>query len=296
MTVMLGVLGDSYRRQLRRPTDRPPIDIIVDKVAAIADEFALRPLGVDFGVGRLPQTDPDYLDDLRSRLEERGLVPTVIVGSLALNADRDLSAPPLADAIAGLEVAHRLGSPLGLFYFGYGGRVNREGRIRLAVEQVGRLAEAAAEYGITVTTENYDYFTSDDFLEIFERIDRPNVGLHNDTGNWLLLGEDPLEATRKLALYTHHAHVRDYELRDGVFTSVPIGQGMVDFPPILDELVRIGEARDRFVLAMEMDLDAGTEEEEDEAVRRCARYMADWYGRNARPSAQSAAASPMPVA
>ena len=56
---------------------------------------------------------------------------------------------------------------------------------------MGRLADAAAEYGMIVTTENYDYFTSDDFLEIFQRLDRPNVGLHNDTGNWLLLDEDP---------------------------------------------------------------------------------------------------------
>jgi sugar phosphate isomerase/epimerase len=73
--------------------------------------------------------------------------------------------------------------------------------------------------------------------------------------------------------------VRDYDLRDGVFTSVPIGRGMLDFPPILDELVRVGETRDRFVLAMEMDLDSGGPDEEDEAVRECARYMADWYSR-----------------
>ena len=86
------------------------------------------------------------------------------------------------------------------------------------------MADAAAEYGMIVTTENYDYFTSDDFLEIFQRLDRPNVGLHNDTGNWLLLDEDPLEATRKVAPYTYHAHVRDYDLRDGVFTSVPLGR------------------------------------------------------------------------
>ena len=277
MTVMLGVLSDSYRRQLRRPQPRPKIDVIVDKVAAVAAEIGQRPFGVDFGVSALPSTEPAYLEELRARLDERGLVPTVIVGSLNLSADKDLSAPPLEQAIANLEVAQRLGSPLGLFYFGYGGRVNRDGRIRLAVEQIARLADAAADYGITVTTENYDYFTSDDLLEIFRRLDRPNVGLHNDTGNWLLLDEDPLEATRKVAPFTYHAHVRDYVLRDGVFTSVPIGQGLVDFPPILKELVRIGGVRDRFVLAMEMDLDAGTPEEEDEAVRECARSMADWY-------------------
>lgn len=279
MTVTLGVLGDSYRRQLRQPQVRPKIDIIIDKVAAVADEIGQRPFGIDFGVGALPSTEPGYLDELRARLDERGLIPTVIVGSLNLNADRDLSEPPLEKAIANLAVAQHLGSPLGLFYFGYGGRVTREGRIRLAVEQVFRLADAAAALGLTVTTENYDYFTSDDFLEIFQRVARPNVGLHNDTGNWLILGEDPLEATRKMAPYTHHAHVRDYVRKDGVFSSVPIGQGVVDFPPILDELVEIGKSRDRFVLAMEMDLDAGSPEEEDEAVRECARYMADWFSR-----------------
>ena len=295
MPVTLGVLGDSYRRQLRQPHDRPGVDIIIDKVSAIADEFGLRPFGVDFGVGQLPQTDEAYLDELRGRLNERGLIPTVIVGSLMLHADEDLWQPPLERAIANLAVAHRLGSPIGLFYLGYGGRVNREGRIRLAVEQIARLADAAAGYGMLVTTENYDYFTSDDFLEIFRRLERPNVGLHNDTGNWLLLDEDPLTATQNMAPYTHHAHVRDYVLRDGVFTSVPIGQGQVDFPPILDELTRIGEARDRFVLAMEMDLDAGTPGDEDAAVRECARYMADWYGRTIRPATGSTA-SATPVA
>lgn len=290
MSVMLGVLGDSYRRQLRQPQTRPKVDIVIDKVAAVADEIGVRPFGVDFGVGGMASTDAAYVDELRERLAARGLVPTVIIGSLNLGADRDLSEPPLEKAIANLEVAHRLGSPLGLFYFGYGGRVNHDGRIRLAVEQIARLADAAAAYGMTVTTENYDYFTSDDFLEIFQQLDRPNVGLHNDTGNWLILGEDPLSATRKMAPYTHHAHVRDYVLRDGVFSSVPIGQGQVDFPPILDELLRVGESRDRFVLAMEMDLDAGTPDEEDETVRECARYMADWYRRNVGAEAAPATA------
>lgn len=284
MSVMLGVLGDSYRRQLRRPQERPKIDIILEKVGAVADEIDAHPFGVDFGVGALPSTDAVYVDELRARLDEMQLVPTVIVGSLNLTADRGLSEPPLEAAIANLEIARRLGSPIGLFYFGYGGRVTREGRIRLAVEQVARLADAAAELGMVVTTENYDFFTSDDFLEIFQRLDRPNVGLHNDTGNWLILGEDPLAATRKMAPYTWHAHVRDYVLEDGVFASVPIGQGVVDFEPILDELVRVGESRDRFVLAMEMDLDAGGPEVEDETVRECARYMAVWARRQAAAS------------
>lgn len=280
MALYLGVLGDSYRRQLRH-VDRPKIDVVLEKVAAIGREFGIRPLGVDFGVGQLASLDRGYLDDLKGRLAEQNLLPTVIVGSLVLAADPDLSEPPLQRAIENLEVARFLGSPLGLFYFGYGGRVTREGRVRLAIEQVRRLADAAAPLGLTVTTENYDCFTSGDFLQIFAGVDRGNVGLHNDTGNWLILGEDPLAATRALAPYTYHAHVRDYVLRDGVYTSVPIGAGVVDFPAVLAELAAIGRKHERFVLAIEMDLDAGSPDAEDQAVRACARFMAGWFSENA---------------
>ncbi len=285
MSYTLGVLSDSYRRQLRRLRGVAPIDVVIDKVDALADEFGVRPLGLDFGVSQLASTDRAYLAELKSRLAEKQLIPTVIVGLLGLSADADLSETGLQAATQNLEVARFLGSPLGLYYFSYGGRVTREGRIRLAVEQVRRLADAAAELGMTVTTENYDYFTSDDFLEIFRRVDRPNIGLHNDTGNWLIVGEDPLHATRKMAPYTYHAHVRDYVLQDGVFSSVPIGQGLVDMPAVLDELARIAAQHERFVMAMEMDLDAGDAAAEDEAVRACARYMADWMQRH--PAQQS---------
>jgi sugar phosphate isomerase/epimerase len=280
VALILGVLGDSYRRQLRHLRNRAPIDVVIEKVAAVAEEFEIRPIGVDFGVGQLASRGGAYLDELKARLDELDMVPTVIVGVLGLEADRELSEPPLQDAIRNLEVAHRLGSPLGLFYCGYGGRVTREGRIRLATEQIQRLADAAQQYDMRVTTENFDYFTSDDFIKIFEGVGLENVGLHSDTGNWLLLGEDPLEATRKMAPYTYHAHVRDYSLRDGVYVSVPIGQGIVDFPPILDELKRVGEQRERMVLAIEMDMDEGDESDEDQAVRECARYLAEWYTRN----------------
>lgn len=281
MALIPGILSDSYRRQLRQPQTRPTIDIILEKVSNLANEFEMHPMGVDFGVGYLPSTDAGYLDELKGRLAELHLIPTVIIGTLLLHADRELSEPTLNRTIANLEVAHRLGSRLGLYYFGYGGRVMREGRVRLAVDQIQRLADDASDYGITVTTENYDFFTSDDFLEIFGRVGRKNVGLHNDTGNWLLLGEDPVEATRKLAPYTFHAHVRDYVEQDGVFTSVPIGQGVVDFSAILDELKKVGEQHEQVVLAIEMDLDEGQAGAEDQAVRECVRTMADWFAQNA---------------
>ncbi len=276
MTLTLGILSDSYRRQLRRPQNRPVIDIVLDKVSNVAKELSIEPIGIDFGVGALPSTEIGYLKELKSRLSDLNMVPTIIIGTLGLHADADFADGPLAKSIRNLEVAHYLGSPLGLFYFGYGGRVKRGGRVRIAIDQIGRLAEAAQEYGMVVTTENYDFFSSDDFLEIFQKVGAPNVGLHNDTGNWFILDEDPLTATRKLADYTYHAHVRDYRIVDGVCSSVPIGMGDVDFPPVLAELRRVADGRERFVMAMEMDLDVGDAAAEDESVLECAHYMKKW--------------------
>ncbi len=280
MSLTLGILSDSYRRQLRRPQDRPIIDIVLDKVSHVAQTLSIEPMGIDFGVGALASTEIGYLRELKLRLADLNLVPTVIIGTLGLHADADLAAGPIANSIRNLEVAHYLGSPLGLFYFSYGGRVKRDGRIRIAIDQIGELAEAAREYGMIVTTENYDFFSSDDFLEIFQTLGTDNVGLHNDTGNWLILDEDPLVATRKLAAYTYHAHVRDYRVVEGVCSSVPIGMGDVDFPPVLAELKRIAAGRERFIMAMEMDLDVGDATAEDEAVMECARYMKKWFDQN----------------
>ncbi len=276
MSLTLGVLSDSYRRQLRRIKDRPAIDIVLDKVADVAREIGIDPIGVDFSVGALASTEISYLKDLKNRLEDLNMIPTVIIGTLGLHADEEFAGPPLANSIRNLEVAHYLDSPLGLFYFSYGGRVKREGRIRIAIDQIGQLAEAARDYGMTVTTENYDFFTSDDFLQIFQQVGADNVGLHNDTGNWFILDEDPLTATRKLKEYTYHAHVRDYRIVDGVCSSVPIGMGDVNFPAVLTELKDVADRRDRFVMAMEMDMDTGGPEAEDEAVLACAQYMKKW--------------------
>ncbi len=276
MSLTLGVLSDSYRRQLRRVQDRPVIDIVLDKVAHVARATGIDPIGIDFGIGALASTEIGYLKELKSRLCDLNMIPTVIIGTLGLHADADFAGPPLANSMRNLEVAHYLGSPLGLFYFGYGGRVKREGRIRIAIDQIGQLAEAAQEYGMTVTTENYDFFTSDDFLHIFRQVGAANVGLHNDTGNWFILDEDPLTATRKLKDYTYHAHVRDYRIVDGVCSSVPIGMGDVDFPAVLAELKDVAGQRDRFVMAMEMDMDTGGPAAEDEAVLACAEYMKKW--------------------
>lgn len=279
MAQLIGVLSDSYRRQLRRLTGAPAIEVLIDKVGGLRDGFGLDRIGLDVGVWQLASTDPGYLADLRDRFDDRGIVPTVLLGSLALVADCDVSGPSLARATEQLAVSTALGSPTAMFFFGYGGRVTRDGRLRLAIEQVSELADAASDLGIVLASENYDYFTSDDFITIIEAVGPDRFGFNNDTGNWMILGEDPLGATRRLLPYTRHVHVRDYVLDDGVHRSVPVGQGDVPVGSLLDQLLPLADRTERFGLSVEMDLDAGTDADEDDATRESLRYLLDYAGR-----------------
>ena len=275
MAQLIGVLSDSWRRQLRRLGGTPAIDILIEKAGELRVQTGLNRIGLDVGVWQLASTDSSYLSELKARLDERSIVPSVLLGSLTLAADRELSGPPLARAITHLGVATALGSPIAMFFFSYGGRVTRAGRVRLAIEQVSELADAASRCGIVLASENYDFFTSDDFIAIINGVGADRFGLNNDTGNWLLLGEDPLAATRKMLPYTRHVHVRDYVLEDGVFRSVPVGEGVVPIEAMLGELLPLANRTDRFGLSVEMDLDAGTAADEDEATRRSLAWLVD---------------------
>jgi sugar phosphate isomerase/epimerase len=137
-----------------------------------------------------------------------------------LSYDDEVRAAALQVGRQHLEVAATLGARTVGFSPGMNGRVTREGRIRLAIPTVRQLGELARDLGLRLCQEDYDYFTSDDLLRITEGTGLDNVGIQSDTGNWLILGEDPVFATKKCLPYTFHAHVRDYVLENGVYNGV----------------------------------------------------------------------------
>jgi sugar phosphate isomerase/epimerase len=154
--------------------------------------------------------------------------------------------------------------------------VTREGQIRLAIAAVRELGKAAKSLGLRICQEDYDYFTSDDLLRITEGTGLDNVGIQSDTGNWLILGEDPVFATKKCLPYTFHTHVRDYVLENGVYNGVALGTGLVDFEKILPLLVQAG-AKERLVLSMEVDTD---NRDEDEEAHKSFAYLKSWLVKN----------------
>ena len=279
--LILGVLTWSYHRQFG-PKYSESAEAVIDKVGALAKEFGVKPMGIDFGVGQMPRTDVGYVDEIKARLDSYGLRPMIAVGGLAISADKVVAENSLRNSVENLAVAARLGSKVVGFSLGWNGRVSRSGRFPIMIDLIGRLAAEAKRFDLQVCTENFDYLRPQEMAYVFEQVRKnghENAGIQNDIGNWLITGDDPVLAAELCNPYLVHVHARDYILKNGVFTSVPIGQGMTDFARALD-VIRRAPVAGPVQLSMETDLDEG---DEDEAMRQCAIWMTDWFKKEGLP-------------
>ncbi len=279
MSIVVGSLaGQNWHRQVRKlglgPRER--FDYVFEKTAAGAKRFGFRPMGIDFGVASLPSTDRAYLDELKARLAENNLLPMVGFGSVVCTLDADVREAALAQARRNLEIVAYLGAKVSTFGCQRNGRVTRRAQLAFAVEQLKVVGKEAKALGIKICQEDFDYWTSDELIEMSVATGLDNVGINNDTGNWLILGEDPVEATRKVLPYTFHSHVRDYVLEEGTYNGVAVGQGLVDFERLLPILAKAGE-RDTLFFSIEVDTD---NRDEDEAFDESCRYVKGWLTRN----------------
>ena len=113
-------------------------------------------------------------------------------------------------------------------------------RMDLAI-RIGRAAASWAErYGVKVVMENHVDFQVDEIEEILGSVDSPGFGLRYDTGNQLLLGEDPVASARRLAPWIEELHLKDLFARPErrglrLFWS-PLGKGAVDFSALAEVL------------------------------------------------------------
>jgi sugar phosphate isomerase/epimerase len=264
----------NWHRQARSLSLEQRFEFSLGKTLEAQRRFGFRPFGIDFGLTGLPSRDPAYLDELAARLRENELLPNVGLGGLRLSNDADIRTESVDELKRNMELAARLGAKRGTFGGTFFGRVVREGRIRYCIDMVRQIGPRAAELGLRITQENYDYFTADDLVRICRAVAMPHVGVHSDTGNWLILGENPLEATRRVLPHTLHAHVRDYVLESDTYNGVALGDGLVDFPSILPVLAEAPV--EEIVFSVEVDTD---DRDEDDAADRSFAYLKDWLDR-----------------
>jgi sugar phosphate isomerase/epimerase len=118
----------------------------------------------------------------------------------------------------------------------------RSEAIDLFVEALKPLAEHAHDVGVLLLIEPEPGLlleTTDQYLEVAERVDAPSVGLNFDVGHAFCVREDLPSAIAKLAREIRHYHVEDISAQRVHHHLVP-GTGAIDFAEVFAAIKRTG--------------------------------------------------------
>ena len=220
----------------------------------------------------LPQRDPDYLSELRARLDELRLErvyawghPNGLLGGRSPEAYDEMILSIAQARAVGAEVMRVVGNN-GRYRFD-----EHEKQIdRLSAQFAEAVKEAQAQ-DIRLAIENHQDFTLEELATLLENVDSPYLGLTFDSGNCLRILDDPVKGLERLAPRVLATHIKDIRLQKGMpadrwqfFACVPAGEGVVDLPRIIEVLKGAGYGG---MLTVELDyLHSDYENQEDRVL------------------------------
>lgn len=99
----------------------------------------------------------------------------------------------------------------------------------------------AGEYGIKIAIHDHPkpdmYWSPDSVLAAMQG--HPNIGACADLGHWARNGVNPVDALKKLAGHVYGVHLKDItKFGEREAPDTVVGKGVIDFPPIFQELKR----------------------------------------------------------
>jgi len=113
-----------------------------------------------------------------------------------------------------------------------------EPRLQATAQRLREVLPAARDLGLCIAMENHQDATTDDLFRLHEMAgSSPALGVCLDTGNPLSVGEEPVEAARRLAPIIRHVHLKDYTIHfapEGFrLVRCAAGDGVIDFAEVL---------------------------------------------------------------
>lgn len=178
------------------------------------------------------------------------------IGNDFFQSERGAWEKQLADARSGIEVADRLGvRTLRVFSGNAKPGYAFEDGLAWIVEGLAAAAEFAERYHVTLALENHGLMAgrSDQVRQMIDAVGSPALRANIDTGNFLLVNQNPTDAARDLAPLAALVHLKDfrrarpdetehiYKALDGApYTGAVVGQGQVDLPAIVKLLDAAG--------------------------------------------------------
>ena len=198
------------------------------------------------------------LSQVRTELQRVGIeVSAYAIGNDLVEPDTAERGRQVQSIRDGVDVARELGtSRLRVFSGNEKPDVQTEDGHRWIIDGLGEGAAYAAERGVTLVLENHGLFAgrADQVRRVIEEVGSPALRANLDTGNFLLVNQDPVAAVRELAPWAAYVHLKDFrKVRDGEqvqesyagrdgsrYVGTVIGAGEVDLRGVLGALRETG--------------------------------------------------------
>jgi 3-oxoisoapionate decarboxylase len=188
--------------------------------------------------------DPAVLSRIQSWAEEAGVQIVCVAGHNDFTSpDEDAQRAQLARARFFVDAAQALDAPFVRLLSG-GHRVDPLSaevfpRLHRAFTEIGRYAEGR---GVRIVIENHGgpTATGQRIARIMEGVASPAVGLNYDPANFLFQGTDPLMALRYTLPWVIYSHWKDVRWENGGPRLCPLGEGEIQWEPIVRTLLEAG--------------------------------------------------------
>jgi Sugar phosphate isomerases/epimerases len=178
-----------------------------------------------------------HADRILALLEKHRLTTHTLGATMNLAAD---------DAIADFSQRIRFAEMIGArrLTVCLGRRADRE----LIIERLKVLADVALAHQCVICIENggdpgFDLFAlAEDGFAILEAVNSPALAFNIDAGNMVSLCPQVDAIAQALAMMpaAAHCHIKDVSVRQGEFFFPAIGEGDLNYPPLLDALAEQG--------------------------------------------------------
>ncbi len=197
------------------------------------------------------------LPKVKRQVADAGLEMAVYsIGNDFFQPERAVWEKQLADLKHGVDVANRLETPIMRIFSGNAKPGYKlEDGLSWILEGLGAGAEYARSHGVTMALENHGLMAgrSDQVRGMIETVNSPALRANLDTGNFLLVNQNPTDAAKELAPLVALVHLKDfrkarpdetehvYKGLDGTaVTGTVVGEGQVDLATIVDILRKGG--------------------------------------------------------
>lgn len=207
--------------------------------------------------------NPELVDAIRKKAEDVGIdISNYAIGANFIQKTEQDYENEIKRVMGEVDVAYRLG--VKFMRHDVAWRPLPEVTVKQLDEDLPRLAEAcrriadyAAQYGITTSVENHGFFIqgSERVQRLIHAVGRPNFKTTLDVGNFLCVDEDPVVAVKKNLPYASMIHLKDFYYRpfyrnpgEGWFQTAGgnflrgaiVGHGDIDMWSVIKAIKRYG--------------------------------------------------------